>query len=163
MQVDQSITLSEHQQKRVWEGWIGAEIRGCYFVDLVAYYQLRQRTLSLLVLIASSGAALAIAAHWSEEWPKLVLALSAAVLSFLRFVLRDDEQALKCSDLHVEWNRLANDYERVWENMYAENAEARLHDLNERALELSKSGASIPDRDKRLLKCQQYVEMHHGL
>jgi hypothetical protein len=82
-------------------------------------------------------------------------------LSLAQLVLRDDEQALKCSDLHFEWNRLANEYEATWENMYARDADERLQKLTDRSLELSKAGASIPDQDKRPLSCQECVEMQH--
>jgi hypothetical protein len=46
--------------------------------------------------------------------------------------------------------------------MYAEDAEKRLHNLSERELNVSKSSLDIPDDEKRLIKCQEYVERMHA-
>ncbi len=156
------VALSELERKRVWEGWLACEMRGCYFAELVQYYQNLQRGLTWLALISSSGASVAIASHWAMEWPKLVLALITTLLSLALLVLRNEERALKCSDLHLEWNRLANHYRALWDDMYSDQAAARLAELSDRVLELGKSSAIIPYKEKRMRKCQRYVERQHA-
>ncbi|MGA2476553.1 MAG: hypothetical protein ABSF73_08035 [Terriglobia bacterium] len=162
MQTEQSITLSEAQQKRVWEGWLSAEIRGCYFAELVSGYRSKQRGFTWVILVCSSGAAIAIASHWPAWWPKFILVLITTGISLWLLIQRYEDRALKSSDLHVEWNRIANGYRDIWENVYAEDAEQKLRALSEQELSASKNGLDIPDDDKRLLKWQQYVESQHG-
>jgi hypothetical protein len=162
MQTEQSITLSESQRKRVWEGWLSGEIRGCYFAELVSKYKGNQKKLTWAILLFSSGVSITIVSRWSVEWPKLLLALITTALSLFSLVQRYEDRALRCSDLHFDWNRIANGYRDIWENMYAEDAEQKLRVLSEQELVVSKNGLDIPDDDKRLLKCQEYVESHHG-
>jgi hypothetical protein len=162
MPIEQQTILPAHLQTRIWNGWLSAEIRGCYFAELVSVYKGRQKKLTWAILLFSSGASITIASHWSVEWPKLVLALITTALSLFSLVERFEDRALKCSDLHLDWNRIANGYRDIWENMYAEDAEEKLRDLSEQELSASKAGLEVPDDDDRLVKCQEYVESQHG-
>ena len=105
MQVDQQIVLSNHEQRKVWDPWLSAEIRGCYFAELAGTYHSRQKFLTWATLLSSSGAFLAIATHWALDWPKMVLAFVTTALSLVSLVQRYEERAVKCSDLHADWNR----------------------------------------------------------
>ena len=158
--------LSQLQQKKVWENWLSAEIRANYFADLANSYQSRQRALTLLTLIFSSGAAFAIVTDWAPqgyEWIKAALALLTAAVSFLALVQQNQKSAMECSDLHFRWNRLAAEYEDLWDNMYADHAELKLKALGEKEAELSKSSTAFPNRPRIMLKWQEHVERHHGL
>ena len=158
--------LSELQQTNVWENWLSSEIRANYFADLAIRYQSRQRSLTLFTLIFSSGAAFAIVTDWSPqgfEWIKAALALLTAAVSFLSLVLQNQKSAMECSDLHFRWNRLASEYEALWDDMYAEDAEMKLKALGEKEAELSKSSTAFPYRERVMLKWQNHVERHHGV
>ncbi len=158
--------LSQHQQKNVWEGWLSSEMRANYFADIASRYQFRQLAFTWVTLLASSGAAFAIVTDWSPqgyEWIKAALALITAAISLLSLVLQSQKNAMECSDLHFRWNRLAMEYEALWNDMYADGAEAKLKGLKEKEAELSKSSTAFSYRKRVMLKWQDHVERHHGL
>lgn len=162
MQTEQEIALSKHQQLRVWEGWLGAEIRGYYFADLVSEYKQRQKLITWVILLCSSGTCGVVLSRWNAQWPTLALSLLITGLSLFLLVYKYEDRITKCSDLHREWGFIANDYEAIWENVYAPDAGERLRSLSSRELDASKNALDIRDDDKRLLKCQEYVERQHG-
>jgi hypothetical protein len=157
--------LNELQQKRVWEGWLSAEIRANYFADLSRRYHYRQRLATWSTLFLSSGAAVAFVAGLPREyaWVAPILSLLTAAVSAYSLVMQNQKSAMDSADLYFRWNKLAGEYERLWESMYSEDALAQLSALEERAAELSKVATAFPVKRKQLLKWQQHVEMHHGV
>lgn len=158
--------LSQLQQKNVWENWLSSEIRANYFADLANRYQSRQRVLTWLTLVFSSGAAFALVADWAPqgfEWVRAALALFAAAVSLLSLVEQNQKRATECSDLHFRWNRLASEYEALWDDMYADDAELKLMLLAEKTAEVSKSSTAFPYRERVMLKWQIHVQRHHGV
>ena len=158
--------LSQLQQKNVWENWLSSEMRANYFADMANRYQTWQRVLTWLTLVFSSGAAFAIVTDWLPQgfgWVRAALALLTAAVSLLSLVEQNQKRATDCSDLHFRWNRLAAEYEDLWDNMYADNAELQLKALGEKEAELSKSSTAFPNRPRIMLKWQEHVERHHGL
>jgi hypothetical protein len=158
MQAEQYGVLPEHTVKKAWEGLISAEIRGYYFAELVRRSRRLLKMLTWTILICSSGASLAIIDHWNSQWPKMALSLIVTGLSIFLLVQRYEDRAARCSDLHLEWGEIANGYECIWKNMYAEDTEEKLRGLAQRELKLSKSSLDIGDDNKLLLKCQDYAE-----
>lgn len=158
------IMLSELQQKNVWEGWISSEVRSHYFAELCHHYQWLQRLITWLTLASSSGAAVTILASLPEEWQWLrpALAVCTAGLSLWSLVANYNNNATECSDLHFRWNTLEIDYESLWNNMYAPNAQSTLQELRKRESELSRGSASLPNNVDRMRKWQRHVHRHHG-
>jgi hypothetical protein len=156
--------LTSSQQKRVWEGLLGAEIRANYFADLSGRYAFRQRAATWCTLVASSGAAVSILANLSEQWSWLrpALALSTAAISLYSVVMQNQKFAVDSSDLHARWNRLANDYQRLWDDMYADDALSLLNALSGREEELSKAGTAFPNRRRLMEKWETYVISDHA-
>ncbi len=158
--------LSELQRRRVWEGWFSAEVRANYFADLAASYHHRQRLATWAAMFFSSGAVVAFLAKLPSEftWVAPTLALVTAALTGYSLVAHHQGHAVVSSDLHFRWNRLASDYEALWDDMYAPEAPARLATLTERGGELSKvaTAAGLPYQERRLLKWQSLVERHHA-
>ncbi len=161
------IMLSELQQKRVWEGWLGGEIRAHYFGDLVSQYQSWQHRLTIIALIFSSAAfATILNDTWLPQqwhWLKPVAALIAAIASFISLVFKNEQKALECSDLYIGWSRLALDYQQLWDGMYSEDAAEKLASLDKRGQELSRAGLKLPARKRLMLKWQDYIEEQHRL
>lgn len=159
------IRLNENQQKRTWEGWLTAEMRAYYFADLAGSYQARQRGATWATLVSSSGAALTILVRLPNElaWVAPTLALLTAALSLYGLVMQFQVQATASADLHFRWNVLAGEYERLWEDMYAEDAPTRLTALDARGAELSKTGATFRYQPRRMLRWQAKVHELHGL
>jgi hypothetical protein len=157
--------LSELQQRRVWEDWLTAEMRANYFADISYRYQASQRWLNIYILILTSGAFATLITDWVPPrliWLKSLLALMAAILSFVSLIQRNEESAVRCSDLHFLWNRLAGEYEALWNDMYCEDAATRFSMLGEKNAELSKTGLAIRYRERLMSKWQARVESHHA-
>ena len=154
--------LSEAQQKRVWEGMLGAEIRANYFADLSARLQGRQRAAIWIALVLSSGAVVSVVASLPSEygWIRIALTVAAAGVNAYSVVKQNQKFAVDASDLHARWNRLAKDYESVWENVYASDAPVRLSTLEERNIELSKAGSGFKYDKRRMLKWETHVVAH---
>jgi|HubBroStandDraft_2_1064218.scaffolds.fasta_scaffold685676_1 hypothetical protein len=157
--------LSELQRKDVWEGWLGGEIRANYFADMCGRYQSHQKTLTWMTLIFSSGAAATFIADWlpaDKQWIKPALALLTAGVSFLTLLQQYQKRVTECADLHFRWNRLANEYKALWDNMDSPDALTVLRGLEEKEAELSKSGTAIPNNEKAMRKWQHHVQRQHG-
>ena len=58
---------------------------------------------------------------------------------------------------------MASEYEALWDDMYADDAELKLKLLAEKTAELSRSGTAFPYRERLMLKWQDHVQRHHGL
>jgi hypothetical protein len=157
--------LSDLQQKRVWEGLLSAEIRAYYFADLASEHHRRQRVVTWAILFLSSGAFFALVTMLvaglppALAWVPAGLVLLTTAMSLYAIVGQNQQRANDSADLHVRWSRLAREYEALWDNMYAEDAPARLDALADDEDALSKPGMALgrPD-NRRLLKWQDYVE-----
>lgn len=150
--------LNAQQQRQVWEGWLGGEMRALYFADLAGALRRRQRLVTWAALVTSSGAAAGFLVAHAVVWLAPALALASAALSFYTLVAQDQQRALESVDLHARWNKLARGYEALWGETWAPDAPARLAALDAEAAEASKAGALFPFQEKRMLRWQEHVE-----
>jgi len=58
--------------------------------------------------------------------------------------------ARDASELHAGWSEAARDYEGLWNNLYAIDAEAKYQEIYNRAESLSIRGAKFPNKKDRL-------------
>jgi hypothetical protein len=158
-------TLSALEQKAVWEGWLGAEIRAKYFGELCHRYQTAQQVATWLTLVASSGALATLLGEWvppAGGWVRPLLAATATGLSLYSLVAQNQKKSGDCSDLHARWQTLSNDYEALWNDMYAPDARDRFTALRKREVEVGKSSTTFPNDAKRLERWQDHVHRHHA-
>jgi hypothetical protein len=156
--------LSDFQQSMVWESWLAAEIRSGYFAALVARYQLIQRCLVVTGLVLSSGATLTLLTTIVPPplgWIKPLLTVLAAAVSLWSLVAKYERNAIDSADLHQRWNSLAMEYERLWSDMYSEQAVEKLSQLRKEESSVSKSSTSMPTYRRLMEKVQDNVLMHH--
>jgi hypothetical protein len=156
--------LAELERKNVWEGWLSAEMRANYFADMAGRYRRLQKRLTWAILLASSGAAYSVIGSLPANlaWLKAALTLLAAGMSLFSLVQQYDRTATDCIDLHYRWNRLASEYESLWNNMYSDSAATILKSLSERSADVSKSSTTIPYRKGIMVKWQRHVQQHHA-
>ena len=159
--------LSEHQQKRVWEGLLSAEIRANYFAELSGRYRREQRFTTWAIVLLSSGAVATfvyagLPARFAA-WLRPALAVLTAAGSLYLLVARNHERAIDSASLHERWNRMAGKYETLWENVYAEDAQERLRQFDEECAELSTAATGFPYKKRTMLKWQDHVEQHHAI
>lgn len=158
--------LTEHQQRDVWERWLASEMRANYYGDLAERLSSLQTKLSWTTLLFSSGAAAAIlgdARLPANLWfLKSVLALLAAGVSLASLIMQNPKRSIDCSDLQFRWNRLASEYEALWNDAYDDSSSATLAILTEKSAELSRSSGRAGVRyQKRLMeKWENYVLRH---
>ncbi len=145
---------TEAQRARVWEEWLGAEIRANYFGDLAGSYFFRQRVATWLTLFFSSGAVVTWLAKLPQgyEWLVALLASLAAGASVYSVVTQNVKAAVESADLHYRWNKLATEYRDIWDDLDNADVQGLLAKLSEREAEVSKSGTAIPYSEKRMLK-----------
>lgn len=143
----------------VWEKMLAAQMRALYFGDLVTRYQRTDRALAALLLLLTSGAAAALIAKLPNDlhWLTAGLALAAAAVSVWRILARYPDQAAGAADLHLHWNRLAANYEKLWNSLYAEDAEMKLEQLQARGQELSKASTRFPAKKGLLIRRWDHV------
>lgn len=155
--------LSEAQQRRVWEGWLGAETRGLYFAELGATLQRRHQTLTIAGLVLASGALVAVLARLPDTWAALgpVLALVATGLNGYVLVTRLQDSQADCRVLYRRWNGLAQSYGTLWEDQHAADALDRLDSLDREAIALGETAIGLPWREDRLAHWQEHVVREH--
>lgn len=61
------------------------------------------------------------------------------------------KRAVDCSDLHVRWQKVATEYEQLWENVYHPDAQESLNRVDALADDISKPGIAIGRYDKKLM------------
>jgi hypothetical protein len=161
--------LSEAQQKRVWEGMLGAEIRANYFADLSSRLTLRQKRVAMWTLILSSSAVGTYVVGSKViptdiiVWLQPALALFTAALSAYSYTAQNQKSAIEAADLHARWHKLARDFTALWDDMYDPDALDTLQKLEERAAEASKSANSFSNDAKAMLRWEEHVLAHRGL
>lgn len=152
--------LSPGQQKTIWEGWLGAEIRSYYFADLSGRYRRRQTGVTWVLLACSSGAFAALIAGLPSGAGRALTFLTA-ILSLWSVVAQNQKHVTDCADLHFRWLTLASRYEALWNDMYDPGAAATLRQLTQIAAEISTTSTAFPNDAKRMGKWQDLVEAHH--
>jgi hypothetical protein len=158
--------LSSLEQKVVWQGLLGSEIRANYFADLASRYLRRQRIITWAILLSSSGAFFSLVTDVlpsSLHWIRPVSAFITAALSFWSLTSKNERSAIDCSDLHFKFNLLSQKCERLWDDMYSETAAESVRTLQEEGAELSRTSINFPVRKRLMLKWQNHVELHHGI
>jgi hypothetical protein len=141
---------------------LGAEIRADYFADLSGRLQTRQRRAIWAALVFSSGAVASVIASLppAYSWIRIVLTVATAVVSAYSVAMQNQKFAVDAAELHERWNRLAKEYERIWENVYAQDALERLDALDNQAADISKAGAPFGYDERNMLKWERHVITH---
>jgi len=155
--------LSEAQQKRVWEGMLGSEIRAKYFAELSGRYSRRQQFATWATLLFSSADAVSLIAVLpaSLTWIRLALAASAAGTSIYLALAQNDRKAFESASLRERWSRIHTEFQAIWENVDAEDAESRLKDLDQPRLEASNAAVGLLNDQKAMLKWQIHTEREY--
>jgi len=157
--------LNELQRQRLWEDLLLAEARSYYFGDLATKYNREQRVITWASLVLSSGAmvtAVAASVANGQAWLPAILALIASGITFYSLVVQNHKRAADAADLHTRWAKLARTYARLWEDMYDEDALARLNAIEDSDPELSKPAVGLPWDRKRMQRWQEHVEYLHS-
>lgn len=155
--------LTQDQIDDVWESRIFAEIRSLYFGDLASHYSLQKQWITGLSFFLSSGAAATLIGKLPVAFP-IVLSLLVAVISAYAVAVNLDSKIRTMAKLHFAWNQIGNDYNRLWNHTYSDDAEAELNDLERRETEFSELATTdAPNDPKRMLRWTDQVFKLHRL
>ena len=161
MEAQLTPALSDTQIDRLWKDMLGAEVRALYFAELVGRLNQRQRRLTMTGLAASSGAVVSFVLEFPGLTPvRTALPLIAAAANLVLLVQQYQRSAVDAADLHFRWQKLAKDYEKLWENVYADDAGEQLESLTGRATDISRAGNGFPYEPKVMLRWEQHVIQH---
>jgi hypothetical protein len=137
-------------QKMVWEEMLYAQMRCNYFAELVRHYMNWDKGLRVLALLASSGVVVTVLLQTNNDVLKVGVPIVAAAISFWLLLSQYTSMARDASDLHAGWSAVAHDYEGIWTDLYAADAQAKYDEIYDRAESLSRSGTKFPNKRKRL-------------
>jgi hypothetical protein len=149
--------LTETKIADVWEGQISAEVRSLYFGDLASHYSLRKQWITGLSFFLSSGAAATLIGKL-PVWVPIALSMIVAVITAYAVAVNLDSKIRTMAKLHYAWNQIGNDYKRLWNHTYSEEAEDELSEIQRREIELSELATTdAPNDPKRLLHWEDQV------
>jgi hypothetical protein len=155
--------LSQTEIEDVWKRQLAAEIRSLYFADLASSYTTQKKWITALSFFLSSGAAVSLLAK-TPAWVPVALSLLTAGITAYSVAFGLDSRMRSMAELHSELSKLGSDYERLWNNVYAKEAQAQLDELIRRDRALSeKATTEAPNDQKRMVHWQDYIFRQHGL
>jgi hypothetical protein len=93
-------------------------------------------------------------------WLKIVLGVIVTGISLFSIIMQSPKKYADCSDLHLRWNRLAVEYQALWNDVYADAAEPVYTKLLDKDVELSRGSMIIPNKPKIMEKWEQHVLNH---
>lgn len=137
-------------QKTVWEEMLYAQMRSNYFAELVGHYLKWDKGLRWLALLASSGAVATVLSQPNADLLRIGVPIVAVAINLWLLLSQYTTMARDASDLHAGWNAVAHDYEGVWTNLSAADAQEKYQQIYSRADVLSKSGVKFPNKKARL-------------
>jgi len=142
--------LSEFQRTEVWENLLAAEARSLYFGDLASRYTRRKQTITGIAFFLSSGAAFALIGKL-PSWVPLVSSLVVAAATAYCIAVNLDGKISTVAKLHSSWNRIAQEYSRLWSHTGDQDAEDQLNQIIEMEREPSELATTGAPNDQKLL------------
>ena len=155
--------LTEDQIANVWERQISSEVRSLYFGELANIYSRRKQLITGVTFFFSSGAAATLIAK-APSWLPILLSLTVAAVTAYAIAINLDSTIRSMAKFHNSWSLLASDYERLWNNLYRDDAEGELDQLLARERDLSELATTdAPNNQKRLGYWQEQVFRQHRI
>jgi hypothetical protein len=155
--------LTQEQIEDVWKWQIYAETRSLYFADLTNFYTLQKQWITGASFFLSTGAAATLIAK-SPDLVPIALSVLVAVTTAYSIAVNLDSKIRTMAKLQSAWSRIADDYKRLWNHTYADDAESELEDLQRREAEFSElASTDAPNDPKRMERWEDHVFKLKGL
>ena len=155
--------LTNGQIEEVWKRQLDAETRAFYFADLANWYTTQKKWISALSFFLASSAVVTLLAKMTA-WVPVALSIITAVINAYSSAFGLDSRMRSMAKLYSQNSQLASDYERLWNNVYADDAASVLDGLIRRDREISETATTeAPNDQKRMGRWQDYVFTQHGL
>lgn len=155
--------LSENQITSVWERQISAEVRSLYFGELASKYARKKQVITILMFFLYSGAAATLIAKL-PPWVPITLSILVSILTAYTITVNLDVTIRTMAKFHSSWSELALEYESLWSNIHAEDAEVIFEVLARRERDLFELATTdAPNDQHRLGYWQEVVFKQHNL
>ena len=148
--------LTAAQTDSVWRRMVEAEVRAMYFGELAAAYTKRKQIITGLSFFLSSGAAATLAAQTARSVP-LIMSIASAILMAYSIAVSLDRTVENLAKLHYAWSQIQDDYERLWNHWYADDAEETLQEILKRSREASETSTRAPYNERLMEKWTGFV------
>jgi hypothetical protein len=148
--------LTESEARRVWEKMIEAEVRSLYFAELASRYTRHKQWIGGMSLFFSSAAAATFATGIDPRVPTVAATVVAAGTAY-SLAVGLDRKVLTMAKLHGQWNRIAHDYEHLWNHWYEDDAEDNFADILRRSRDVSEVGTTEAPYDEKLIEKWQGI------
>jgi len=155
--------LTQDQIEDVWKRQMDAETRAFYFADLANRYTTQKKWITALSFFLSSSAVVTLLAKL-HAWVPVILSIIIAIINAYSSAFGLDSRMRSMAKLYGQNSQLADDYQRLWNNVCANDAAAVLDDLVRRDRKVHEAGTTeAPNDQKRMGRWQDYVFTQHGL
>lgn len=149
--------LTPDQTLTVWNKMHEARVRSYYFADLTSRYAKRKRRITGLSFVLSSGAVATVVGEL-EPWIPTAMGLVVAFMTGYAVAVNLDQRVSLLAKLHMSWEHLSNEYERLRQHPNEPAAERTLEQLLRRAGELSgEASTEAPYEQKLVEKWEEFV------
>jgi ATPase subunit of ABC transporter with duplicated ATPase domains len=142
--------LDEFQRTQAWENMLAAETRSLYFDDLASRYTRQKQWITGLSFFFASGAAASLIGKAPESVPTILSLLVAAMTAY-SIAVGLDRRVATMAKLHSAWNRISQEYSRLWSHIGDEDAENQLRQIIEMSREPSELATTDAPNDQKLL------------
>ena len=115
-------------RRTVWEEMLYANMRANYFAELTRNYTKWDKCLRVAGLAASSGSVVAAFPHLDLAL-RLIAPIVAVTISFWLLQSQYGSLARDAADLNAGWGGLSRDYERLWNHLDVDDAEAAFNQI----------------------------------
>ena len=152
---------SEHYRRLIWEGLLEADFRARYFGHLTGRIRSRERYLTILIGVLSSGAFVSFVLKLQVSLLPPALSLLSAIFSVVLASLKLGEGASVSASLYDKWSSLKDRYEFLWgelDGLSTEDAGRRWLELESEHKEADKLAVKEFRLDRKLAAaCQADV------
>ena len=154
--------LNDFQINQVWENMLAAETRSLYYGDLASRYTRRKQWITGLSFFLSSGAAASLIGK-APGWVPVLLSIVVAGITAYSMAVSLDRKIGTVAKLHSSWNRIAQEYDRLWSHASDGDAEEQLAKIIQMEWEPSELATTDAPNDQKLLgEWQDRVfNLHH--
>jgi len=142
--------LTDFQRTQVWENMLAAETRSLYFGDLASRYTRQKQWITGLSFFFSSSAAASLIGK-APEFVPIVLSLAVAGMTAYSIAVGLDRRIATMAKLHSAWDRIAQEYNRLWNHTTGDDAENRFEQILEMSREPSDLATTDAPNDQKLL------------
>lgn len=151
----------EHVRQLVWESLLNADLRSRYFGHLAGSLQTRERVLTIIVGVLSSGAFLALIIKTEVAYLPHTFSALAALGSILLANLKLGKSAALSASIYSKWLTIQREYELLWaqlDSLSSEQAAKRWRDIESQHAKEDETAVQEFRLNKRLAdECQRDV------